>query len=263
MEDKAEADEGEVLLEGEPEGGVGFVDPGDPPDPSEGDRADKEIEGLRELAEPLEFVSVYVARPLRSRQKAESLRAVQELYIQLRSAGFPLARLHMDRAREYQSSALEHWAAARDIELSRTQGDDPSQNGTAQRAVGYVKMRIRVLLAQAKELSDESDDVIKGWPSRLRPRSLNTKLWLWVGSSLRRPGFGSRVFTRRKGYGAGGTDLKPRWIGGVYLGPARSVPGGHMVYTDEGNLWFTTNIRQFEEKEGDRDASVADSAPST
>ena len=46
-------------------------------------------------------------------------------------------------------------------------------------------------------------------------------------------------------------DLKPKWIGGVYLGPARSVPGGHMVYTDEGNLWFTTNIRQFDDRDRD------------
>ena len=62
--------------------------------------------------------------------------------------------------------------------------------------------------------------------------------------------FGSRVFTKRKGYGTGSPgDLRPKWIGGYYLGPARSVPGGHMVYTDEGNLWFTTSIRQFEDRE--------------
>ena len=228
----------------EPEGGVGFIDPGDPV----GDDVDKEIEGLKELAEPLEFVSIYVARPLRSRKKAEALRAVQELYIQLRSAGFPLGRLHMDRAREYQSSALEHWAAARDIELSRTQGDDPSQNGTAERAVGYVKMRMRVLLAQAKELSGVGDDVIKGWWPLAAETAVSQHQSMAMGRKFPSAArFGSRVFTRRKGYGAGGSDLKPEWIGGVYLGPARSVPGGHMVYTDEGNLWFTTNIRQFQD----------------
>ena len=32
------------------------------------------------------------------------------------------------------------------------------------------------------------------------------------------------------------------------LGPARTVPGGHLVYTDEANLWFTTNVRQFEDR---------------
>ena len=42
--------------------------------------------------------------------------------------------------------------------------------------------------------------------------------------------------------------MKSKWVGGVYLGPARTVPGGHLVYTDEKNLWFTTNVRQFEDR---------------
>ncbi|CAE7778026.1 unnamed protein product [Symbiodinium sp. CCMP2592] len=234
-------DPAEEPLGEEPEGGVGFIDPGD--------QDDQEVEALKELAEPLEFVSVYVARPMRSRKKAETLKAIQELYIQLRSAGFPVARLHMDRAQEYQSSALEHWAAARDVELSRTQGDDPSQNGTAERAVGYVKMRVRVLLSQAKELSGVDDDTIRTWWPLAAETAVSQHQAMAMGRKFPSAArFGSRVFTRRKGYGAGRPDLKPKWIGGVYLGPARSVPGGHMVYTDEGNLWFSTNIRQFEDR---------------
>ncbi|CAE7806981.1 unnamed protein product [Symbiodinium sp. CCMP2592] len=252
-EDLEAAEEEVPLVAEEPEGGVGYVEPG-PPDDDPG--SDGEIEALKELAKPLEFVSVYVAKPMRSRKKAETLKAIQELYIQLRSAGFPLGRIHMDRAREYQSSAFEHWAAARDIELSRTQGDDPSQNGTAERAVGYVKMRMRVLLAQAKELSGADDEVIKGWWAMAAETAVSQHQALAMGRKFPSAArFGSRVLTRRKGYGAGGTDLKPKWIGGVYLGPARSVPGGHMVYTDEGNLWFTTNLRQFEERDPGADGA--------
>ena len=238
--------------------GVGDVDPGDLV--GEGGIApeDKEIESLKELAEPVEFVSIYLARPLRTRKKAEALKSIQEMYIQLRSSGFPINRLHMDRAREFQSGALEHWAAARDIDLSRTQDSDPAQNGTAERAVGYLKMRMRILLAQAKELSGLSDDVIKTfWPmaadtavAQQQSMALGRKF----PSAAR---FGSRIFTKRKGYGTGGSfDLRSKWIGGVYLGPARTVPGGHLVYTDESNLWFTTNIRQFEERAGVGPAST-------
>ncbi|CAE7662849.1 unnamed protein product, partial [Symbiodinium sp. CCMP2592] len=109
-------------------------------------------------------------------------------------------------------------------------------------------MRMRVLLAQAKELSGADDEVIKGWWAMAAETAVSQHQALAMGRKFPSAArFGSRVFTRRKGYGAGGTDLKPKWIGGVYLGPARSVPGGHMVYTDEGNLWFTTNICQFEE----------------
>ncbi|CAE7275903.1 GIP, partial [Symbiodinium microadriaticum] len=129
-----------------------------PPPPEEADdeaeRADKEIEALKELAKPLEFSSVYLARPMKSRTKKDALRAVQELYVQLRSSGFPLSKLHMDRARELQTDVLDAWAAARDIE----------------------------------------------------------------------------VFTKRKGYGVG---------------------GGHLVFTDEGSLWYTTSIRQFDNPPAD------------
>ncbi|CAE7279098.1 GIP [Symbiodinium microadriaticum] len=232
-------------------GGAGPIDPGEPlQEEGNGDDVDKEVEALKELAAPVEFVSVYLSRPLRTRKKVEALKATQEMYIQLRSSGFPVNRLHMDRAREFQSGALEHWAAARDVELSRTQGSDPAQNGTAERAVGYVKMRMRILLAQAKELSGLSDDVIKTfWPmaadtavAQQQSMALGRKF----PSAAR---FGSRIYTKRKGYGTGGSfELKSKWIGGVYLGPARTVPGGHLVYTDEENLWFTTNVRQFEDR---------------
>ena len=210
---------------------------------------DKEVEALKELAEPLEFTSVYLARPMKTRKKKDALRAVQELYIQLRSNGLPLNRLHMDRAREFQTDALEAWAAGRDIEVTRTQGSDPAGNGTAERAVGAVKTRVRVLLAQAKELSGASDEAVRTW----WPFAAETAVAQHQAMAFsRRPPtvarFGSRVFTKRKGYGQGGRfDLLPRWLPAVYLGPARSVPGGHLVLTDEGNLWYTTNVRQFQD----------------
>ena len=81
----------------------------------EQDPLDKEVEALKELASPVEFTSVYLARPMKSRKKKDALRAVQELYVQLRSSGFPAH--HSDRARELQTDALESWAAARDIDL--------------------------------------------------------------------------------------------------------------------------------------------------
>ena len=87
---------------------------------------------------------------MKSRKKPDALRAIQELYVQLRSQGLPVCKLHMDRAQEFQTDVLEAWAAARDIEVTRTQGSDPQGNGTAERAVGYIKARMRVLLGQAR-----------------------------------------------------------------------------------------------------------------
>ena len=215
----------------------------------EASELDKEVEALKELGKPLEFTSVYLARPMKTRKKKDALRAVQELYIQLRSNGLPLSRLHMDRAREFQTDALEAWAAGRDIEVTRTQGSDPAGNGTAERAVGAVKARVRVLLAQAKELSGASDEAIRTWwPFAAETAVAQHQAVAFGRRSPTVARFGSRVFTKRKGYGQGGRfDLLPRWLPAVYLGPARSVPGGHLVLTDEGNLWYTTNVRQFQD----------------
>ena len=93
--------------------------------PEDGDKDhDEEIEKLKELAKPLEFASIYLVRPMKSRKKKDALRAVQELYVQLRSHGLPVCKLHSDRARELQTNALDAWAAARDIEVTKTQGSD-------------------------------------------------------------------------------------------------------------------------------------------
>ena len=165
---------------------------------------DAEIEGRKELAEPLEFSSIYIIRPMKSRKHAETLRATQEAYIQLRSCGLPVHRLHADRAREYNTKSLEQWAASRDIDVSKTQGDDPSQKGTA--------MRMHILLSKAKELSGLSDDVTETASAQQQAEA-----WAQPSPSVAR--FGSKVFTRRKGYGQGGrTDLLPKWVEGVYLG---------------------------------------------
>ena len=221
---------------------------------------DKEVEALKELASPVEFTSVYLARPMKSRKNKDALRAVQELYVQLRSSGFPVCRLHSDRARELQTDALESWAAARDIEVTRTQGSDPAGNGSAERAVGAIKARIRVLLGQAKELSGAEDEVVRSWWPFAAETAVAQHQAVAFGRRLPTVArFGSKVFTKRKGYGQGGHfDLQPRWMSATYLGPARSVPGGHLVFTDEGNLWYTTNVRQFEEPPGDEEELVVE-----
>ncbi|CAE7442809.1 GIP, partial [Symbiodinium necroappetens] len=264
-------DEEEVVVDGEP-GERELVDKGDDKiaepvgdDAYAGVSLDKEVEALKELAAPLEFTSVYLARPMKSRKKKDALRAVQELYVQLRSNGFPVCKLHSDRARELQTDALESWAAARDIEVTRAQGSDPAGNGTAERAVGAIKARIRVLLGQAKELSGADDDVVRTWWPFAAETAVAQHQAVAFGRKLPTVArFGSKVFTKRKGYGQGGRfDLQPRWMSATYLGPARSVPGGHLVLTDEGNLWYTTNVRQFEEPPREDEGAVADAeAPS-
>ena len=220
-----------------------------------------DVENLKELADPLKFSSMYIVRPMKTRKHAETLKAIQEAYIQLRSCGLPVNKLHADRAREYNTKMLEMWAASRDIDVSKTQGDDPPQNGVAERGVRYIKMRTRILMSQAKELSGLTDEVVRSlWPFAAETAAAQQQAEVWGQPSPSVARFGSKVFTKRKGYGQGGrTDLLPKWVEGVYLGPARAVPGGHLVLTDEGNLWYSTNIRQFPAPPEPEGGSEADS----
>ena len=49
---------------------------------------------------------------------------------------------------------------------------------------------------------------------------------------------------KRKRYGVDAKDLDPKWGPAIYLGPARDVPGGHVVLTEDNHLWNTCNVRQ-------------------
>eukprot|EP00439_Symbiodinium_sp_Y106_P065383 s244_g10.t1 len=160
----APEDGGDWILDEELPAGAGRGDEGEVVE-AEPEAKAADVEDLKELAEPLKFSSVYIVRPMKSRKHAETLKAIQEAYIQLRSGDLPVNKLHADRAREYNTKMLEMWAASRDLDVSKTQGDDPPQNGTAERGVRYIKMRMRILLSQANELSGLTDEAVRSlWP---------------------------------------------------------------------------------------------------
>ena len=73
------------------------------------DEKKKEEEKLRKEAEqasePFEFNTAYFVRGMTGRKTGEALRALQEIYIDLRALGFPVARVHCDRAREFRTPA--------------------------------------------------------------------------------------------------------------------------------------------------------------
>ena len=222
------------------------------PDPAaireEDDPKQEEIKALERMSEPFEFESAYLCRPLKTRKKAETLKALQEMYLSLRQRGLPVLRVHCDRAREFMNEGMDMWAAARDIIVTKTQGDDPSQNGAAERAVGFIKGRVRTLLGQAKAYSKLGDAVVRSWWSRAASTicQQHAAQAFGRGNPSVAP-FGSQVFIKRKRYGQGGTDFEDKWIQGSYLGPVETVSHGHVVRTVQGNVWYTTNVRRLPE----------------
>ena len=108
-----------------------------------------------------------------------------------------------------------------------------------------VKIRMRVFLVQIQEFNGVRDDAIKRWWPLVVSQHQAMVLGRKFPSAAR---FRFRVSIGRKSYSAGETNLKPKWIGGIYLGPAHSVPGGDIVFFDERHLWFTTNIHRIENR---------------
>ncbi|CAE7711468.1 GIP [Symbiodinium sp. CCMP2592] len=195
--------------------------------------------------EPLEFAVAYFVRPLRSRKSTEVLRALQEVYIDVKMLGLPVSRLHSDRAREFRTPAVSAWAASRDILVTRSEGDAPAQNGTAEQAVKYLKSRTRILLASAQDSSGRDIKEVKTWwPMAAETAAVRQRSLVFGLESNPPAGFGTKVFVKRKRYGAEARDLDPKWSSAVYLGPARDVPAGHVVLTDDNHLWNTCNVRQ-------------------
>ncbi|CAE7691977.1 unnamed protein product [Symbiodinium sp. CCMP2592] len=82
------------------------------------------------------------------------------------------------------------------------------------------------------------------WPMAAETAAVRQRSLVFGLESNPPAGFGTKVFVKRKRYGAEARDLDPKWSSAVYLGPARDVPAGHVVLTNDNHLWNTCNVRQ-------------------
>ena len=95
------------------------------------------LEGNRAI--PMDHL--YFVKPLKSKSGKHVKMAIQEIVMQLRHENLPVVRIHSDRAHEMRSVALREWALNNNILLTRTEGQSPQGNGTAERAVRFMKGR--------------------------------------------------------------------------------------------------------------------------
>ncbi|CAE7207045.1 unnamed protein product [Symbiodinium natans] len=201
--------------------------------------------GQEEVDEVLRF-----AVPLAKHKGADILAAVQDLYIYLRANGFPLARIHSDRAREFRTKQLRRWCRERDIYQTYTEGLAPTQNAMAENQVKWLKARARVLLT-ASGLNK------KYWPCAMKHACAahNTRQ---LGKTMTPIQFGSQVMVKTK-RDVGPFD--PRWEEAVYLGPADDVREGHVLELADGTWHRTLHMRVVRDDEvpsGGDESWVAD-----
>ena len=174
-------------------------------------------------------IEVYrLAIPIEDRSAEKVLDAVIRLYLELRADGFQIQQLHTDKAREFVAKGLVAWCRNRNIYKTSTSGDSPQQNGRAERAVQYVKGRIRVLLLSA------------GWKASSWP------LACWNIHAMERlkrnqrkmdvPAFGTEVLVRKRYWKS--KELEPTHEKVRYVAPIPEVHG-HLVVEMDGALRVT------------------------
>ena len=182
---------------------------------------------------------LYFVKPLKTKKSKAVMQAIQEIVPQLKHENLPVVRIHSDRAHELRSAGLREWALDQSIMLTRTEGQSPQSNGTAERAVRYLKGKARLMLRSsglnsshwATAMTTAAHHQREG---RLRPETYEPLC-----------PYGSRVAIKKKRYGDGGKhDLMPHWVKGTYLGPVWDVRNGSAVLEDEnGRIMVTTNVR--------------------
>ncbi|CAE7864522.1 GIP, partial [Symbiodinium microadriaticum] len=148
-------------------------------------------------------------------------------------------RIHSDRAHEMRSLALRAWTLDSGIWLTRTEGQSPQSNGTAERADRFFKGRARMLLRAAGLGTEHWATAIVAAAHRQREERLRPE-----DPQVPCP-YGTRVAIKKKRYGDGGRhDLLPHWTKGTYMGPVWDVKGGSAVLEDKTNRFtVTTHLR--------------------
>ncbi|CAE7607413.1 GIP, partial [Symbiodinium sp. CCMP2592] len=193
-------------------------------------------EATLRVGHELDFQTVYVVRPLRSRTSAEVTAAVQETVLKLKAEGLHISRIHADRARELRVQSIRAWALQRGIFCTFTEGQAPQSNGRAEAAVKWVKAAVKRLLI-ATDLPKDTWAVAANYAVQQRMDRLLQQ------SSSMLP-FGTKVHIRSKVYGTGGKyDLDSRWKGGTYVGPSLDVRGGHLIRFENGAYMTSTHLR--------------------
>ena len=138
-----------------------------------------------------------------------------------------------------RSPALRAWTLDHGIWLTRIEGQAPQSNGSAERAVRFLKGRARMLLHAAGLGTEHWATAMEAAAHRQREERLRPE-------DPQVPcAYGTRVAIKKKRYGDGGRhDLPPHWAKGTYMGPVWDVNGGSAILEDENNRFtVTTHLR--------------------
>ena len=213
------------------------LEPPDPSMPSEEEEKERWSRLIKDLKKPIELETIYFAVPMESRKTMSVLPALQRIVLDVKGLGFPVTRIHGDRAGELRGKQVRRWILQKGILQSTTEGDAPASNGVAEAGVKYIKRRARILLEAGKV--DRAY-----WPMAVSTAALEQRSEKLNVPSLLAAPFGAKCYVKTKKYKVMSTDdLKPKWTLGRYMGLSADVPGGHVILKTNGNFLQTLNVR--------------------
>ncbi|CAJ1424780.1 unnamed protein product [Effrenium voratum] len=200
---------------------------GDDPAPEEG----QELED--EGPEGLEVETHWMALPMPTKSIPSVMEAVQEMYLALRADGYPVARMHTDKGREFQNHTLKKWCGNRDIWKTSTAGDNFKANGRVEVTIQKIKSRMRRVL-HAAELDGE------WWPCAAQYVQAKDKM-IRSREEGTIPAFGQEVLFKRRKWKVK-DDMEVTHQKGYYLAPVSNIPHGHAVMKENGDVQVTSYV---------------------
>ena len=88
----------------------------------------EEEEKIEERMDP-DIRVLKIGIPLAAKTKEAVLDGMIDLYIQLRTEGYPISTIHTDKGREFVNGKVRSWMRSRGILHSTNSGEDPKGNG--------------------------------------------------------------------------------------------------------------------------------------
>ena len=125
------------------------------------DVKDQEWKEMIQDLQDVQVCNLTLAAPLRSRHASEVQKALTYFYCKLRALGLPILRIHTDRAKEFVSKQLAQWMRDHNVLHTTSSGDESQGSARAEREIGFLKGRVRLLLSASKSPSHY-------WPLALR-----------------------------------------------------------------------------------------------
>ena len=196
----------------------------------EGDKLEDKV---RDLKSGVELITLRYFVGLKSKTGADVAAGIQQLVLKI-TQWYPLKILHCDPGTEFASDALTRWLPGQGIRMQTTIPTDKQSNGLAERTVGWFKSRARTLLSSVG-LPANYWPLAMRWASEAHNRSM-----LGLPSI---PAFGQPVLHKLKRPPGAQKELLTRWIIARYGAPHLTIPEGHVLVTDEGNLVASKGFR--------------------